>query len=66
MREFRIYRKGFLSSEKILTSPESGVLLPLPLVGKKLVVTVTAVDEEGLESAPSVAVEIRPPAAPAP
>lgn len=66
MREFRIYRKGFLSSEKILTSPESGVLLPALLVGKKLVVTVTAVDEEGLESGPSVAVEIRPPLPPAP
>ncbi|MBU4460228.1 MAG: fibronectin type III domain-containing protein, partial [Verrucomicrobia bacterium] len=63
MREFRIYRKGFLSSEKILTSPESGVSLAPSLVGKKLVVTVTAVDEEGLESEPSAAVDIRPPAA---
>lgn len=63
MREFRIYRKGFLSSEKILAATEPSARLAPTLVGKKIAVTVTAVDEEGLESAPSAVVEIRPPAA---
>ena len=64
MREFRIYRKGFLSSEKILTATEPSARLAPALVGKKIAVTVTAVDEEGLESEPSAVAEIRPPAAP--
>lgn len=66
MREFRIYRKGFLSSEKILIAPEPGAVLAPTIVGKRIAVTVTAVDEEGLESEPSSAVDIRPPATAAP
>ncbi len=66
MREFRVYRKGFLSSERILSAVESAVTIAPAVVGKKISVTVTAVDEEGLESPPSAVIEIRPPVASAP
>jgi hypothetical protein len=64
MSEFRIYEKGFFSSSKIQSAPGPDTVLGAGRVGKKIVVTVTAVDEEGLESSPSAPLEIRPPPAP--
>lgn len=64
MREYRVYRKGFLASEKILTVEAPAALLSPAQVGKRLSIAVTAVDEEGLESLPSAALDIRAPAGP--
>ncbi|MCX7819065.1 MAG: fibronectin type III domain-containing protein [Kiritimatiellae bacterium] len=64
MKEYRLYRKGFLSSERLLAVAGPPALLPAAVVGKGLTVVVTAVDEEDLESRPSAAIKIRPPAAP--
>jgi fibronectin type 3 domain-containing protein len=61
--EYRVYRKGFLfSTEKIATATKTETLLTPEVVGKGLTVFVTAVDAENLESKPSAAVEIKPPA----
>lgn len=63
-REYRVYRKGFLSSERLTAVAQPPATLSAAAVGKGITVTVTAVDEEGLESRPSAAIEVRPPATP--
>jgi hypothetical protein len=63
MTEYRLYKKGLFSSERIATSREPEAALDAAAVGKRITVYVTAVDEEGLESRPSEPLEIRPPAA---
>jgi fibronectin type 3 domain-containing protein len=62
MAEYRLYKKGLFSSERIATSREPEAALDAAAVGKRITVYVTAVDEEGLESRPSEPLEIRPPA----
>lgn len=64
VREYHVYRKVFFSSERIMTVKEPAALLLPALVGRKLSIAVTAVDEQGLESEPSVVLEIRAPAVP--
>lgn len=62
IREYRVYRKGFLfSAEKIATVETSVADIEPATMGKGINVFVTAVDEEGLESAPSAIIELRPP-----
>ena len=63
MTEFRLYRKGLISSERIATSREPETALDAATVGKRITLYVTAVDEEGLESRPSEPLEIRAPGA---
>ena len=63
MSEYRLYKKGLLSSERIATSPEPQTTIDAATVGKRITVYVTAVDEEGLESRPSEALEIQAPGA---
>ncbi len=60
MTEFRIYRKGFISSEIIATSATPEAVIEAEAFGKKATVYVTAVDEAGLESPPSATVVISP------
>lgn len=60
MSEFRLYKKGFISSEKITSSLNPAAIIEAGLIGKKATIYVTAVDEKGLESEPSESVEIRP------
>lgn len=60
IKEYRLYKKGLISSERIASSREPEAVLEAGVVGKKAAVYVTAVDEEGLESRPSELLEIRP------
>ncbi len=60
MTEYRVYKKGFFSSEQIASSTESTLVISPDLIGKKAKLFVTALDERGLESLPSESVEIRP------
>lgn len=62
--EYRLYRRGFLSSERLAAASGPSLTLAAEVVGKGMTVNLTAVDEQGLESRPSAAIEIRPPVTP--
>lgn len=61
IQEYKIWKKGFLVSDLLTATPSTAYQLSSTDIGKKLVVTVSAVDQDGLESERTAPVEIRPP-----
>ena len=62
IRQYKVWKKGFIMSDLLTETESSEYQLSSTDVGKKLVVTISAVDEDGLESERTAPVEIRPPA----
>ncbi len=62
IKQYNIWRKGFLGSDLIMSSATTDCQLHPGEIGKKITVTVSAVDTDGLESPRSEPLEIRPPA----
>jgi fibronectin type 3 domain-containing protein/TolB-like protein len=50
VKEYRIWKEGFLKWEAIATAAEPTVAIPADKLGKKATLAVTAVDGDGLES----------------
>ena len=61
---YRIWKKG--NKEPLGTTPNPEYALRFSDVGKKLTLTLTAIEEDGLESLPSVPLELEEPAPPVP
>ena len=62
IQEYRIWKKGFVMADLFTTTEASEYTLSSADIGKKLVVMVSAVDQDGLESGRTAPLEIRPPA----
>ena len=62
IRDYKIWKKGFITADVLTTTTATGYQLGSVEIGKKIVIQVSAVDQDGLESARSDPVEIRPPA----
>jgi fibronectin type 3 domain-containing protein len=61
VKQYKVWKKGFLSSDVIATVAATEQRLTREQVGKKSTVYVTAVDADGLESAPSAPFALMPP-----
>lgn len=61
IKEYRVYRKGLLSSSKISSSTNPSCVMDSKVVGSGIKVCVTAVDASGLESLQSETLVIKPP-----
>jgi uncharacterized protein len=64
VKEYRVWKKGFGGGELLTTLPGREYLLTWQVVAKRIVVSVSAVDEDGLESEHSEPVDVRAPAVP--
>jgi fibronectin type 3 domain-containing protein len=62
IKQYKIWKKGFIGADLLTATESSEYQLSSMDVGKKLVVVVSAVDLDGLESERTAPVEIRPPA----